>query len=91
MIFEKYPFYNFDKEQFLKESLNLDVETEVKCSPEVGSLIKSMLAYKEDDRIGWHDLFAHPIFQRLRPSNDIAKIRDTIGRNLVGQNLNLML
>jgi len=38
MIFEKYPFYNFDKEQFLKESLNLDVETEVKCSPEVGSL-----------------------------------------------------
>lgn len=68
------------------------METDIKCSPEVANLIKSMLAYKEDDRIDWHDLFAHQIFQRLRPAkNSITRVRDTIGRNLVGQNVNMML
>ena len=94
MIFQRFPFQHidcFDKDQLLKESLSLEGSSSFKCSPEVASLLKAMLAYKEDDRIGWQALFDHPVFKRVSSVESVRVLRDTIGRNIHGEDLMEML
>jgi serine/threonine protein kinase len=95
MLFQKFPFDHIsglDREALMKESLSLEHDTPLRCSPEVAHLLKQMLAFKEDDRIDWPELFAHPLFQRIRAAEvEATRVRETIGRNLQGQNLSIML
>ena len=90
MIFQKFPFQHidcFDKEQLIKESLSLDGSSSFKCSPEVSGLLKAMLAYKEDDRIGWTALFDHVVFKKFDQGDNVKVLRDTIGRGINGDDL----
>ena len=90
MIFQKFPFQHidcFDKEQLIKESLSLEGSSSFKCSPDVSALLKSMLAYKEDDRIGWLALFDNVAFKKYNFGDNVKNVRETVGRGINGEDL----
>lgn len=75
----------------MKYSLSFDNDTTIRPSQELSYLLKRMLAYKEDDRIDWQDLFDHPLFKHIRNVDLGYEIRESIGRNLQGQNVSLIM
>jgi hypothetical protein len=67
MVYKKYPFRdNLSKEEYLKFRVDYnDVGTDgFIVTDEVKNLMKVMMAYDEQDRPEWKDLFEHKFFAK---------------------------
>ena len=70
-------------------SLKFKNDCEIKVSSDLMDLMKKMMSYHESDRIDWHQLFNHPIFEKI--TFEDRMVRQSIGRNLQAKHLSQIL